>query len=159
MTDGLPGDRRRKVFAALVAAQDGGLSITASRLKVAAQFGLIVEMVEVIEREGLKAQWGLGPDGGLERGLGGQLESGSRDDNGGAGSVAHHGSRNKSDAPTKRGLKPPFLRFYVRTFTTYMDNHSRAQGETGGCLGDGITRRLFDIEPGGIRDKGGLSDE
>lgn len=57
MTDGLPEDRRREVFPALVAAQDGGLSVTASRLQVAAQFGLIVEMVEVIEREGLKAQW------------------------------------------------------------------------------------------------------
>jgi len=133
MTDGLPEDRRREVFAALVAAQDGGLSVTASRLKVAAQFGLIVEMVEVIEREGLKAQWGLGPDGGLERGLGGQLESGSRDDNGGAGSVAHHGSRNKSDAPTKRGLKPPFCVSLCALLPHIWISISRVQGETGGC--------------------------
>ena len=57
MTDELPEDRRREVFAALVAAQDGGLSVPASRLKVIAQFDLIVETVEVIEREGLDAQW------------------------------------------------------------------------------------------------------
>ena len=57
MTDGLPEERRRAVFAALVAAQDGGLSVPASRLKMAAQFGLVVETVEKLEREGLDAQW------------------------------------------------------------------------------------------------------
>ena len=57
MTDELPEDRRRAVFAALVAAQDTGLSVTASRQKMAAEFGLGVEMVEAIERDGLQAQW------------------------------------------------------------------------------------------------------
>lgn len=57
MTDGLPEEWRRAVFAALVAAQDGDLSVPASRLKMAAQFGLVVETVEKLEREGLDAQW------------------------------------------------------------------------------------------------------
>jgi hypothetical protein len=53
MTEPL-GDRRRELFAALVAAQDSGMSVAASRQKVAAEFGL---GVETVEREGLSAQW------------------------------------------------------------------------------------------------------
>ena len=57
MNDGLPEDRRREVFAAIVAAQDGGLTVPASRRKVAADFGLAVETVSAIETEGLAAEW------------------------------------------------------------------------------------------------------
>jgi len=52
-----PEDRRRAVFAALVAAQDGGLGVAASRKQVAAAHGLTPRQVEKIEREGLAAQW------------------------------------------------------------------------------------------------------
>ena len=43
--------------AALVAAQDGGLGVDASRRQVAAEHGLTTRQVEKIEREGLKAEW------------------------------------------------------------------------------------------------------
>jgi hypothetical protein len=55
--DLLPEGRRREAFAALIAAQDGGLSVPASREKVAGEFGITAEQVEQIEKEGLKAQW------------------------------------------------------------------------------------------------------
>ena len=57
MTDTLTEDRRREIFAALVAAQDGGLSVLASREQVAAEHGLTAKQLEKIEKEGLKAQW------------------------------------------------------------------------------------------------------
>ena len=57
MTETLPVDRRRELFAALVAAQDEGLNVASSRERVAAQFGATARQVESIEREGLKAQW------------------------------------------------------------------------------------------------------
>jgi hypothetical protein len=57
MADTIPDERRREVFAALVAAQDGGLDVAASRKKVAAEHGLTPKQVEKIEKEGLDAQW------------------------------------------------------------------------------------------------------
>jgi hypothetical protein len=57
MTDALPEERRREVFAALVAAQDGGLSVLASRQKVASEQGISVEVLQQIEKEGLSSQW------------------------------------------------------------------------------------------------------
>lgn len=57
MAEPIPAERRREVFAALVAAQDTGLDVTASRKHVAAQFGLTAKTVEKIEKEGLEAQW------------------------------------------------------------------------------------------------------
>ena len=57
MDEPLTEDRRKEVFAALVAAQDGGMSVPASRKKAAAEFGLTPKQVEKIEREGLEAQW------------------------------------------------------------------------------------------------------
>ena len=57
MADPIPVERRREIFAALVAAQDSGLDVAASRKKVAAEYGLTVKAVEKIEKEGLDAQW------------------------------------------------------------------------------------------------------
>jgi hypothetical protein len=57
MTDPLPDDRRRVIFADLVAAQDEGLAVTASRDLVAARYGVSPEQVREIEREGLDAGW------------------------------------------------------------------------------------------------------
>jgi hypothetical protein len=57
MAETLPVERRREVFAALVAAQDGGLDVAASRKQVAAAHGLTAKRVEAIEREGLEAEW------------------------------------------------------------------------------------------------------
>jgi hypothetical protein len=57
MAEVLTEERRREVFAALVAAQDGGLDVPASRKKVAADYGLTPKRVEKIEREGLDAEW------------------------------------------------------------------------------------------------------
>jgi hypothetical protein len=48
---------RKAVFAALVEAQDAGLTPAASRLKVAVAFGVHVGLVEAIEREGLEKEW------------------------------------------------------------------------------------------------------
>jgi hypothetical protein len=57
MTDTLSEERRREVFAALVAAQDTGLSVAASRKQVAAEHAITAKQVENIEKEGLEAQW------------------------------------------------------------------------------------------------------
>jgi hypothetical protein len=53
----LPEDRRREVFLALVEAQDKDLGVPQSREAVARRFGLSVEDVRQIEREGLDASW------------------------------------------------------------------------------------------------------
>lgn len=53
----LTTERRREVFAALVAAQDAGLNVAASRKQVATEHGLTAKQVEKIETEGLEAQW------------------------------------------------------------------------------------------------------
>ena len=53
----LTPERRREVFAALVAAQDSGLDVSASRKRVAEEHGLTAKQVEKIENEGLDAQW------------------------------------------------------------------------------------------------------
>jgi hypothetical protein len=52
-----PEDRRREVFAALVEAQDRGLSVHQSRQDVAAMFGVTWHTVEQIEREGMDKDW------------------------------------------------------------------------------------------------------
>lgn len=57
MTPDLTDDARRAIFAALVTAQDEGQSVAASREKVAAEFGVSVQQVQAIEREGLDAMW------------------------------------------------------------------------------------------------------
>jgi hypothetical protein len=57
MTDALPEARRKEAFAALIAAQDAGASVPASRAKVAADFGVEVDEVVSIEKEGVQEQW------------------------------------------------------------------------------------------------------
>jgi len=49
--------QRREIFAALVAAQDSGLSVPASRQTVADSFGIELDLVRAIEEEGLDNQW------------------------------------------------------------------------------------------------------
>lgn len=53
----LPVDRRREVFAALVARQDAGLSVPESREAVGREYGVGARLVLAIEREGIKANW------------------------------------------------------------------------------------------------------
>lgn len=53
----LPEDRRKEIFLALVEAQDEDLDVPQSREAVARRFGLGVEEVRQIEREGLDASW------------------------------------------------------------------------------------------------------
>jgi len=55
--DPLTESHRQVVFAALVEAQDQGLSVTESRSATAARFDLSVQDVVLIEREGLNAGW------------------------------------------------------------------------------------------------------
>ncbi|WP_020476399.1 hypothetical protein [Zavarzinella formosa] len=57
MAETLLVERRREVFAALVALQDTGLGVFASRQKVASDYGLSARQVEKIEKEGLDSQW------------------------------------------------------------------------------------------------------
>jgi hypothetical protein len=57
MNNELSDDRRRAIFAELVAAQDEGLTVQASREHVAGRHGLTVEQVRAVEREGLDAGW------------------------------------------------------------------------------------------------------
>jgi hypothetical protein len=53
----LPEDRRKEIFLALVEAQDENQGVPQSREAVARRFGLSVEEVRQIEREGLNASW------------------------------------------------------------------------------------------------------
>ena len=53
----LPVERRQTIFLALVEAQDGGLSVIASRAEVAARFSVTEDQMKEIEREGLANQW------------------------------------------------------------------------------------------------------
>ena len=60
MTDPLalpPEERRKEIFAALVDAQDRGLSVHASKQEVLARFGVTWDMVQRIEREGMDNDW------------------------------------------------------------------------------------------------------
>lgn len=53
----IPEDRRRELFLALVEAQDGGLSVAASREKIATEHDITAKDVEAIEKEGLQNEW------------------------------------------------------------------------------------------------------
>jgi hypothetical protein len=50
-------DRRREIFAALVAAQDRGVSVHQSKQDTAAMFGVTWQTVEQIAREGMDNDW------------------------------------------------------------------------------------------------------
>ena len=56
-SEDLPELRRRELFAALVAAQDSGLGVKASRATVATQFGVDAETVAEVEEVGLDKGW------------------------------------------------------------------------------------------------------
>lgn len=53
----LPVDRRREVFATLVARQDAGLSVPDPRGAVCREYKLEARLALAIEREGLKTNW------------------------------------------------------------------------------------------------------
>ena len=55
--DRLTDDRRREIFAALVAAQDEGVPVARSRDQVAQRFGVTRDVVAQIEREGMDNEW------------------------------------------------------------------------------------------------------
>jgi hypothetical protein len=55
--DSLPEERRREIFAAVVAAQDGGASVVDSRRSVASRFALPPKKVAEIEAEGVENDW------------------------------------------------------------------------------------------------------
>jgi hypothetical protein len=57
MNDGLSQEIRMDVFAAVVAAQDRGVSVPASWHQTARRFRLSVGEVERIQRQGLDHQW------------------------------------------------------------------------------------------------------
>jgi hypothetical protein len=57
MTNTLPEDRRQLIFADLVAAQDAGAAVPDSRAIVAAKYGITIEVVRQVEREGLDKEW------------------------------------------------------------------------------------------------------
>jgi hypothetical protein len=50
-------EQRMEVFQALVEAQDGNMSVVASRKATAERFGLTEQQVRKIEQEGLDGQW------------------------------------------------------------------------------------------------------
>ena len=50
-------DERKAVFIALVETQDKGAGVADSRKLVAEQFGLTVEQVQDVEKEGLAQNW------------------------------------------------------------------------------------------------------
>ncbi len=57
LSDSLSEDRRREIFAAIVEAQDRGISVAESRQQVAAKFGITRDAVAQIEREGMDHEW------------------------------------------------------------------------------------------------------
>lgn len=56
-TETLTVDRRRAIFLAVVTAQDGGMTVGASRAEVARKFEVSEAQVKEIEREGLEHEW------------------------------------------------------------------------------------------------------
>lgn len=57
MTPVLPEPQRKELFAALVEAQDSGLSVPESRTYVAKRFDVTEEQVRQAEREGVENDW------------------------------------------------------------------------------------------------------
>ena len=57
MTEPADETTRRMAFAALVEAQDEGMSVADSRRAVAERFGMTEAEVAAVEREGIQRQW------------------------------------------------------------------------------------------------------
>lgn len=55
--ENVPVEDRRAIFLAVVEAQDRGNPVVAARAEVAQRFGVSLELVKSIEREGLDNQW------------------------------------------------------------------------------------------------------
>jgi hypothetical protein len=55
--ENLDEPQRKAIFLALVEAQDGKMSVAASREEIARRFHLTDRQVRVIEREGLENDW------------------------------------------------------------------------------------------------------
>ena len=53
----IPADHRQAIFRAVVEAQDGGMTVDASRAEAVEKFGVTPDQVKAIEREGLDNQW------------------------------------------------------------------------------------------------------
>ena len=49
--------RRRAIFASLVEVQDAGVAVRDSRAMVAGKYGVPIEEVREVEREGLDEEW------------------------------------------------------------------------------------------------------
>lgn len=56
-TEPMTEDRKKEIFAALVAAQDRGLDVARSRADVAGRFGITRAQLADIEREGMDHEW------------------------------------------------------------------------------------------------------
>ena len=56
-TEPMTEDRKKEIFAALVAAQDRGAAVAQSRTEVANRFGITRAQVADIEREGMDHEW------------------------------------------------------------------------------------------------------
>ena len=57
MQGNISEERRKEIFLALVDAQDHEISVVQSRKSVSEHFGVSVEQVMEIEREGLDNEW------------------------------------------------------------------------------------------------------
>ena len=57
MSETLMEDSRKQLFEKLVAAQDQGMPVTQSRTQLAEEYGVPVEDVRLIEREGIANKW------------------------------------------------------------------------------------------------------
>jgi hypothetical protein len=53
----IPADQRQTIFRAVVEAQDGGMTVEASRNDAVERFGVTEDQIKAIEREGLDNQW------------------------------------------------------------------------------------------------------
>jgi len=55
--ESVPEERRKEVFAALVAAQDRGVTVESSRWQMAVRYALTATQVAQIEAEGVDNDW------------------------------------------------------------------------------------------------------
>jgi hypothetical protein len=55
--DSIPMEQRQAIFLAVVEAQDTGMSVEKSRKEIVTRFGVTVDQIKSIEKEGLAKQW------------------------------------------------------------------------------------------------------